>query len=140
MTDTTPFDPIAFNFVKLTDFEFFGGIAVYKIKNHRAVNGAHDFCRLNLYLSKHEDFVTIWWGLLEAMLTEAKFENVALPADFDFYAAYDEKLFRGYIETNEIAAVVLNALRVTTSAYYARPQVLSVDSDNGLRCDLIEAA
>ena len=85
MTDTTPFDPIAFNFVKLTDFEFFGGIAVYEIKNHRAVNGAHDFCRLNLYLSKHEDFVTIWWGLLEAMLTEAKFENVALPADFDFY-------------------------------------------------------
>ena len=52
MTDTTPFDPIAFNFVKLPDFEFFGGIAVYEIKNHRAVNGAHDFCRLTSFIHR----------------------------------------------------------------------------------------
>ena len=140
MANTTPFDPIAFNFVKLTDFEFFGGIAVYEIRNNGAVNGMHNFFRLNLYLSKHEDFVTIWWGLLEGMVTEAKFGNVALPADFDFYAAYNEKLFRGYIETSDVAVVVLNALRANTSTNYQRPQVLSVDGDNGLRCDVIDAA
>ena len=140
MTDTTPFDPTAFNFVKLTDFELFGGIAVYELKNHTLVDGTRDFRRLNLYLSKHEDFVTAWWGLLEAMFTEAEFENVTLPEDFDFYASYNEKLFRGYIETNDVAVVVLNALRANTSTNYQRPQVLSVDGDNGLRCDVIDAA
>ena len=138
MSDTTPFDPTTWNFVKLRDFEFPVGIAVYELKNHVVVDGAPDFFRLNLYLSKDRDFVTIWWGLLEAMFTEAKFENVALPDDFDFYEAYNEKLFRGYIETNESAAHILRALRVT--AHYARPQVLSRDNENGLRCDFIEVA
>ena len=66
MSDTTPFDPTSWNFVKLRDFEFPVGIAVYELKNHVVVDGAPDFCRLNLYLSKDRDFVTIWLGLLEA--------------------------------------------------------------------------
>lgn len=59
------FDPREWNFIKLEDFEIPGGVEVYEYKNHLAVNGKADFLRLNLFLTRDKDFVTIWFGLLE---------------------------------------------------------------------------
>ena len=87
-----PFEPEHWNFIKLKEFKFPGGISVYEYKNHPTVDGTHDFARLNLFLSKSEDFVTIWWGLLEPILTEAKLESIEKPVDFDFREAYVEEL------------------------------------------------
>jgi hypothetical protein len=59
----TAFDPTAIGFVRLRNFEFPGGVAVYEYANHRLVDGKSDFLRINAYLSKDGDFVTIWRGL-----------------------------------------------------------------------------
>ena len=131
------FDPTSSHFIKLQNFEFPGGISVYEYNNHPQVNGEPDFVRLNLYLSKDGEFVTIWFGLLEPIFTESKLESVGKPADFDFRDAYVEELFKGYIDTQEVGAHILKALRVDSSRSYAAPQMLSADSDNQLRCDVL---
>jgi hypothetical protein len=59
------FDPTKFNFIKLHDFEYSSGVSVYEYTNHATVNGTPNFLRLNLYLSKDKDYVTIWFGLIE---------------------------------------------------------------------------
>jgi hypothetical protein len=137
-----PFDPVRFGFILLPDFQIPGGVLVYERANHPAVNGRPDFLRLNIFLSKDANYVTIWNGLLEPIITEAKLRDdleVELPPDFDFHDSYDETLFRGYIETAETAAHILKALRVEPlGARFALPQVLSGGTDNKLCCDMIE--
>ena len=81
-----PFDPTQFGFVLLGDFQVAGQVPVYEFNNHRVVGGSKDFLRLNLYLTKDEDYVTIWHGLLEPMfaeaeLTEGRVVMVEKPAD-----------------------------------------------------------
>jgi hypothetical protein len=129
------FSPDMFDFVPLRDFRFPGGILVFEYKNHAAVNGQPDFLRLNLYLSK--DDVTVWFGLLEPMSTESKVGAADIPDDFNFRDAYNEELFKGYIESEEAAMHILKALRIGTSHVYATPQTLSIGSDNALRCDVM---
>ena len=137
-----PFDPVRFGFVLLRDFQFPGGVQVYEFANHPAVDGRPDFLRLNLYLTRDGDYVTIWQGLLEPLFTEGKLRdelNLEFPADFDFHGSYDETLFRGYIETAETATHIFKALRVDRSGgRFAKPQVLRGDTDNKLRCDVME--
>jgi len=72
-----PFNPIRFGFVLLRDFEFPGGagMQVYEFVNHPAVDGRPDFLRLNLYLTRDGNYVTIWFGLLEPIFTEAKLRD-----------------------------------------------------------------
>jgi hypothetical protein len=135
------FDPTEFNFVRLRDFGIHGNVSVYEFKNHSAVDGTKDFLRLNLYLTKDNDFVTIWNGLLDVLGTEAEFENgrmasVVLPEAFDF-RSYHEDLFRGYIDSNEAAEHIFKALRIGDPHRYAVPQVLTGGVDNKLRCDLM---
>jgi|SRR3989344_3990908 len=134
------FDPTTWNFIKLKNFEFPGGVFVYEYINHPTVDGNPDFVRLNLFLSKSEDFVTIWWGLLEPIFTESRFESVDKPADFDFRGSYVEELFKGCVESQETANHVFKALRIDTTGMYSRPQALSGGLDNKLRCDLVEIA
>jgi len=133
---TAAFDPTKFNFVRLEKFQFPGGVAVYEYKNHPAVSGNGDFLRINLYLSMDGDYVTIWHGLLEPLATEVEFEggrmtSVAKPEGFDL-GNYTEQLFRGYIDSDEIAQCVFKALRV---GEYLLPQILSAGADHKLRCD-----
>jgi hypothetical protein len=132
------FDPTEFGFVLLRDFQFPGGISVYERGNHPSVDGIHDFLRLNLYLSKDGDYVTIWHGLLDRITTEAVFQtgtlaNIKLPSGFDFLSAYEEILFRGHIDSVETATHIVKALRI--DRHYLHPQVLRADADNKLRCD-----
>ena len=138
-SDQETFDPSCWNFLKLKDFEYPGGVLVYEYNNHPIVDGAPDFLRLNLYLSKDGDYVTIWFGLLDPLFAESRLESVEMPANFSLQV-YDEVLFRGYLTSPAEARCVLSALRLGASSQYAAPQVLSGGADNKLRCDLVEAA
>jgi hypothetical protein len=129
------FDPTSFNFVKLRDFEFPGKVAVYEYANHPAVDGNEDFARINAYLSKDGEYVTVWRGLLEPLFVESRLGFVALPDEFDFDGSYREDLFRGYIESPEAATHILKALRLDD----VPPQVLSAGADGKLQCDPIES-
>jgi hypothetical protein len=130
----SPFDPTASGFVKLRSFEFPGGVAVYEYANDAIVDGNPDFLRINAYLSKDGDFVTVWRGLLEPLFAESRLGFVDLPDDCDFHKNYNEEQFRGYIESQAAARHVIKALRLDS----APPQVLSTGTDGKLRCDVIE--
>jgi hypothetical protein len=74
-------------FHTLQDFRIPGEVSVYELQNHRIVDGRKDFLRLNFYLTKDHNCVTIWRGLLDLLLTEAEFESgrmasVKLPDHF----------------------------------------------------------
>lgn len=127
------FDPIAFTFTKLDGFKFPGGVAVYELACHPAIDGNPDFLRLNAYLSKDGDFVTVWWGLLEPLFAEPALANVILPEGFDVAGSYREELFRGYIETMEAARHIVPALRLAS----LKPQRLRAGPDGKLSCDLL---
>lgn len=58
----TSFDPTQFGFVQLRDFQTGGTVPTFEYQNHPAVDGTADFLRLNLYLTKDGDYVTIWHG------------------------------------------------------------------------------
>jgi hypothetical protein len=128
------FDPTASGFVSLRGFEFPGGVAVYEYANNQVVDGNPDFLRINAYLSKDGDFITIWRGLLEPLVAESRLGFVDLPDDLDLHESFTEELFRGYIETQEAARHIIKALRLDTGP----AQVLSTGSDGKLRCDPIE--
>ena len=130
----SPFDPTASGFVRLRSFEFPGGVAVYEYANDAVVDGNPDFLRINAYLSKDGDFVTVWRGLLEPLFAESRLGVVDLPDDCDFHKNYSEELFRGYIDSQEAARHVIKALRLDS----APPHVLSTGTDGNLRCDVIE--
>ena len=78
------FDPTKFNFILLGDFRIPGDVAVYEFKNHPTVNGKADFLRLNLYLALDNNYVTIWFGLLEPMFAESTLALPAKPGAVDF--------------------------------------------------------
>jgi hypothetical protein len=128
----TPFDPTTFNFVRLRGFEFPGGVAVYEYGNHAIVDGTHDFLRINAYLSKDGDYVTIWRGLLEPLFAESSLGYVDMPDNFDLRGSYTEELFRGHIESHEAAQYILKSLRLDS----VPPQVLGTTADGKLRCEL----
>ena len=136
------FDPSQFGFVPLRNFQLPGGVRVFEYANHPSVDGAHDFLRLNLYLSKDGNYVTIWNGLLDPIATEVKLQaaHIETPPEFDLHSSHDEALFKGHIESTETATHIFKALRIEkTRGRYALPQVLSAGTDKKLRCDLMEA-
>jgi hypothetical protein len=131
-----PFNPEDFGFVRLRDFQFPASVDVHEYCNHAAVDGLHDFLRLNLYLSKDGDFVTIWSGLLEPMFAEASFDLPELLKKIDFEHTYCKSLFRGRIEDGEDARVILKAVGVG-SREHSMPQVLR-GAPHDLRCEVLE--
>jgi hypothetical protein len=137
------FDPTQFSFIELNDFRIGGVVPVYEYKNHPAVDGTKEFLRLNLYLTRDGNYVTIWYGLLEplfaeAELTDGRLASVAKPADMDFIHSYNEDLFRGDIDSAETAKHIFKALRVDKIGRYAIPQMLGAGRDNSLTCELME--
>jgi len=90
--------------------------------------------RLNVYLSRDGSFVTIWNGLVEPMLAEARFEIPALPSFQDIYC---EPQFRGHIEWHEDAATILHAIRIQT-IYPNGPEILT-GAPNDLCCEPLPA-
>ena len=97
-TQARLFEPASHGFVLLQNHRPPGGVRFYEYRNNSRVDGQHDYRRLNLYLSKDGDFVTIWFGLLERVLVDSLFHDHGLePVD------YDEPLFRGHIKSAEQA-------------------------------------
>jgi hypothetical protein len=128
------FDPIEAGFVLLPDWKMAETLRFYEYRNHAVVDGKTDVLRLNVYLTQDSNFVTIWFGLIEPFMAEGLFE---LPIDdLDFQSMYCEPLFRGYIESQDEAAVILKAIRLRQ---YGTPQVLR-GAPNDLRCELLDAA
>jgi len=123
------FDPIRHGFVLLQDYRPPGAVRFYEYRNDSRVDGQPNYRRLNLYLSKDGDFVTIWFGLLEKVFVESLFHDHGVePVD------YDEPLFRGHIESVEQARHILKALRPEG----VLPQILTVDPNKGICCELIK--
>ena len=91
-----------------------------------------DFLRLNIYLTQDGPFVTIWSGLFDPALSEGVLP-VSLPDGFDFRETYNQDLFRGYIETDAAASVVLKSLRLEKYP----PNILEADSDGRLVCSTL---
>jgi hypothetical protein len=141
METPSGFDPTEFNFTLLQDYRIPGGVSVYEYRSHMVVDGRKDFLRLNLYLTKDVNYVTIWSGLLDLLGTEAEFENgrmasVKRPDDFDL-ASYNEDLFRGYIDSSETATHIFRALRIGDGRLRSMPQALTAGPEHELRCDRI---
>ena len=130
------FEPEAFNFVELRDFAFPGAVDVYEYRNHPGVDGRPDFLRMNVFLSKDASFVCIWSGLLDTVIAEGMLEGVRLPPGIDLMALYQQDLFRGYIETSNAAACILDALRLDSRTSFPFPQRLT--GDDGTLCCTIE--
>jgi hypothetical protein len=110
------------------------------LASHPSVEGTPDFLRLNTYLSKDGAFVTVWYGLLEPMRTEAELAGVGWISDMDLATAYQEYLFRGYIETDDQARVILRALRVSDNPESRGRSAQRLSHDFGqlqLQCDLL---
>jgi hypothetical protein len=135
-----PFDPAVFDFVQLSDFRMGGVVRAYEYRNHHTVDGDENFLRLNVYLSKDGEFVTIWYGLLEPLFTEAELKEGSLtfaekPDDLDvFLSSYNDDLFKGYIDSNETAERIFKALGLDTPRH-ALPSELRAGADNKLCCD-----
>lgn len=138
------FDPTLFDFVRLRDFLIGGSVPVFEYRNHPTVDGGKNFLRLNVYLSRDGEYVTVWRGLLEPMFTEAELTEGQLalvdkPDDLSaFLRSYNETLFRGYIDSDDTAEHILQALRIQSSSQYPLPQELRRGSDNKLSCDKLE--
>jgi len=95
-------------------------------------NADPDMNRLNTYLSQDGEFVTIWWGLFDPFITEAEFKGKA-PEILNFQDQYNNDLFRGFIQNNEQAEVILKAIRYDK----LKPQHIFIDGKNGLMCDFL---
>lgn len=123
-----PFDPTRHGFLLLPDHRPAGEVNFYEYRNHARVDGAHDYHRLNLYLSQDDHYVTIWFGLLEEAFISELF-----PEGFD-PPIYDEPLFRGHIESAEQGRHILKALRPESWL----PQILRRDPAHGVTCEILE--
>lgn len=123
-----PFEPTAHGF-KVLD-RTLQSVRFYELDNNPRVNGKTDFLRLNVYLSRDGEFVTVWYGLFDPIIAEAKLQSVRMPDDMHLHESYDEPLFRGYISSDDDARVIFSALRISRYA----PNMLSADADNKLQC------
>jgi hypothetical protein len=100
----------------------FPTFAFHEIGCHAAVDDTTGLLRLNVYLSKGRDFVAIWFGLSETFMAAGRFA----PQN-------NRPLFRGYIDSQDTATVVLKALRLKG---YGTPQVLR-GAPHAIRCELL---
>lgn len=127
------FDPRQHGFMEM-DFTFPAEVAVFEYELEGIDQAKHDMMRLNAYLSRDGDFVTVWWGLLDATMTEMKLDYN--DPDFRFKEQYEEPLFRGYIADDDVGSVILKALRLDGRL----PNILSMTEDGKLECHTLKAA
>ncbi|MEK6232661.1 MAG: hypothetical protein N2A42_12500 [Luteolibacter sp.] len=121
-----PFDPLTHNFTLLPTHDPAPGVKFYELKTHPSVTGETDHHRLNIYLSHDKDFVTIWWGALESTFLFSLFGDIEPPD-------YNEPLFRGYIETDQEASIILKSLHLTSYA----PNKIEKTEDGKIICSLL---
>lgn len=125
------FDPEKHGFLK-TGFKIAPEVDLYEFIVDGIDYSTVDVYRLAYYLTKDGDYVTIWNGLVDASMAE-----IALGFDdhkiINFKVQYEDHLFRGYIENDEVGAVILKAVQVGRIS----PQALKVDEKHGLVCYIL---
>jgi hypothetical protein len=121
-----PFDPLTHNFTLLPTHDPAPGVKFYELRTHPSVTGETDYHRLNIYLSQDGDFVTIWWGALDSLLLVSLFGDIDPPD-------YEQPLFRGYIQADQEASIILNSLRLTSYA----PNKIQKTGDGKIICSLL---
>lgn len=124
------FNPCEYGFKRL-DISY-QGLIFFERDLHIEPRVKPDFLRLNVYLTQDDSFVTIWSGLFDPHLSEDALP-MKIPEDFNFGDAYNQDLFRGYIETEVEASVIFKVLRLEN--YH--PSVLEADSDGNLMCSAL---
>ena len=129
---TNTFNPLDFGFVKLNPE--YGSLRFYEYRSGDFCDGIMNRHRINVYLTQDGDFVAVWDGLFDTALVGQAFrdliEKVVL-GDVDFFATYHTPLFRGHIETQDEAKIILKALRFDR----LRPSMLRIDEHNRICCD-----
>lgn len=125
------FLPTQHSFIEL-DFSFQGKAKVYEHEREGIDQSSYDTMRLNTYLSQDGDFVTVWWGLIDATMTEIALGFSDDPT-FNFREQYEEPLFRGYIPDNATGATILTALRFERMT----PNILTLTEQEKLECHAI---
>lgn len=125
------FSPTQHGFIEL-DFTFQGKVKVYEHEREGIDQSSCDTMRLNTYLSQDGDFVTVWWGLIDATMTGIALGFSEDPT-FNFREQYEEPLFRGYIPDNATGATILHALRFERKT----PNILSLTDQGQLECHAI---
>ncbi|MCP4124320.1 MAG: hypothetical protein GY751_21450 [Bacteroidetes bacterium] len=126
-----PFHPEDFRFKKL-DLQH-GNLCFYEFTSGDFCDGKLNPHRINVYLSKDNDFVTVWHGLFDPVFIDQRFHDLVKQAgldDFDFYTQYHTSLLRAHIQNSDEAGVILNSLR------YERyiPNMLTIDEENRIAC------
>ncbi len=106
------------------------GLQFYERRLNFETSTKPDYFRLNVYLSQDRNFITVWFGLLETFSVDQLIEEMGI--DLNVNQQYNEPLFRGYIDSNETAQIILNTLRLGNFT----PQVIHVKDDE-FRCDFV---
>jgi hypothetical protein len=107
-------DPTLHGFHRL-DHQFPGAqnVVVYA-RGAPSISSAPLMLRLNVYLTKDGEYVTIWFGLLDLVIAAALLDPgdyMDIPA-ISLVEQYHEYLFNGYISSDEQADAILGALRL----------------------------
>ena len=108
-----PFDPEEFGFFLREDHVPPWGVQYFE-KDHLSIDKTitKDWRRHNLFLSKDNDFVCIWYGGIDSAIAEA-FHKDHLGKDFEFWDYYqEENLFSGYIRNRFEAMIILKSVRI----------------------------
>ena len=125
------FDPRNHGFIKI-DHMFQGVVQLYELEVAGVDHSSYDMMRLNNYLSQDDDFVNVWFGLIDAHMAEVSLEFANDPT-FRFSEQYEEPLFRGYIPDDHAGGIILDALRLHQRA----PNILTVSEEGKLECRLL---
>lgn len=128
-----PFKPEHHGFQKIGYKAQPGNIPHFELVTEHISPPEYDMLRLNIYVSLSSDFTNIWFGLLDSFMAECTLGFEDDPR-LDFRQIYCEPLFRGYIQDNETGKIILEALRIEKFT----PQVLSVNGQGKLECNLLE--
>jgi hypothetical protein len=116
-TSNQAFSPEAFGFFKRRE-ELSPTEVEYYECDHSSIDKSieNDWKRLNYFLSKDGDYVTIWYGPIDIILASIAYEK-----EFGFELTVEQHMddrFKGYIRTNEEAAIILRALRIKPFPQY----------------------
>ncbi|AGI74815.1 hypothetical protein OA238_118p1200 (plasmid) [Octadecabacter arcticus 238] len=129
---TNTFNPLDFGFDKL-DLQH-GSLRFYEYCSGDFCDGKVNPHRINVYLTQDGDFVTVWDGLFDTAFVSQAFHDLIGKVglgDVDFFTTYHTPLFRGHIETQDEAKIILKALRFDR----LRPSIIRIDEDNRICCD-----
>lgn len=124
------FNPCAYGFKRL-DMSH-QGLTFFERDLNMEPKAKPDFLRLNVYLTQDGPFVTIWSGLFDPHLSDEVLPE-KIPKNFNLGEMYNQDLFRGYIETDAVANVIMKALHFEKYP----PNVLEADSDGRLVCSAL---